>query len=45
MWVDVDMALDTFLSHVGPGVATHPLPLTLGTFVLSETPLLPLVWR
>lgn len=45
MWVDVNVALDTFLSHVGPGVPAHPLPLTLGTLVLPETPLLPLVRR
>lgn len=43
MRVDVDVALDTFLSHVGPGVATHPLPLALGAFVFAETPLLSLV--
>lgn len=45
MWVDVDVALDTLLSHVGPGVPAHPLPLTLGALVLSKTPLLPLVRR
>lgn len=43
--VDVDVALDALLSHVGPGVAAHPLPLTLGTLVLSEASLLPLVGR
>lgn len=43
MWVDVDVAFDTFLSHVGPRVPTHPLPLTLGALVLSEASLLPLV--
>lgn len=43
MWIDVDVAFDTFLSHVGPGVAAHPLPLTLGALVLSKTSLLPLV--
>lgn len=43
VWVDVDVAFDTFLPHVGPGVATHPLPLTLGALVLSKASLLPLV--
>jgi len=37
------MALDTLLSHVRPAVARHPLPLALGTFVLSETPLFALI--
>lgn len=41
--VDVDVALDTFLSHVGPGVATHPLPLAFGAFIFAKTPLLSLV--
>lgn len=44
MGVDVDVALDAVLSHVGPGVAAHPFPFTFGTFVLSKTALLPLVW-
>lgn len=43
MWIDVDVAFDAFLPHVGPGVATHPLPLTLGALVLSEASLLSLV--
>lgn len=43
MWIDVDVAFDTFLSHVSPGVATHPLPLTLRALVLSKASLLPLV--
>ena len=41
--VHVDVALDTFLSHVGPGVSAHPLPLALGALVLSEAALLALV--
>lgn len=45
VWVDVDVALDALLAHVGPGVAAHPLPLTLGALVLSEAPLLALVGR
>lgn len=43
--VDVDVALDALLSHVGPGVAAHPLSLTLGALVFSEASLLPLVGR
>lgn len=41
--VNVDVALDTFLSHVGPGVPAHPLPLAFWTFILSKTPLFSLV--
>lgn len=43
MRVNVDVALDAFLAHVGPGVPAHPLPLAFGTLVLAEAPLLPLV--
>lgn len=43
MRIHVDVALDTFLPHVGPGVSTHPLPFTFGAFVLSEASLLPLI--
>ena len=43
--VDVDVAFDALLPHVGPGVSTHPLPLTLGTLVLPEASLLSLVRR
>lgn len=43
VWVNVDVALDALLPHVGPGVPAHPLPLALGAFVLSEAPLLALV--
>lgn len=42
--VNINVALDTFLSHVGPGVSTHPLPLALRAFVLSKATLLPLIW-
>lgn len=45
MGIDVDVAFDALLPHVGPGVAAHPLPLTLGALVLSEAPLLALVGR
>lgn len=41
---DIDAALDAFLPVVGPGVAAHPLALTLGAFVFAEAPLLALVW-
>ena len=37
------MALDALLAHVRPAVARHPLPLTLGTFVLAETALFALI--
>lgn len=43
MWIDVDVALDTFLSHVGPRVTAHPLPLTLWTLVFAKASLLALV--
>lgn len=43
MRVNVDVALDTFLSHVGPGVPAHPLPLAFRTFVFAEAPLLSLI--
>lgn len=45
VWVDINVALDTFLSHIGPGVSAHPLPLTLRALVFSEAPLLPLIRR
>lgn len=44
MRVNVDVALDTFLPHVGPGVPAHPLPLAFGAFVFTKAPLLSLVW-
>jgi hypothetical protein len=43
MRVDVDMALDALLPHVGPAVAGHPLSLALGALVFTEASLLPLV--
>ena len=43
VWIHIYTALDTFLSHVGPAVPRHPLPLALGTFVFSEASLLTLV--
>lgn len=43
--VNIDVALDTFLSHVGPRVPAHPLPLAFGALVFPEAPLLPLVRR
>lgn len=45
MGVDVYTALDALLAAVGPGVATHPLPLALGAAELPEAPLLALVRR
>lgn len=43
MRVNVDVTLDALLPHVGPRVATHPLPLTFGAFVFAEAPLLSLI--
>lgn len=43
MRVNVDVTLDALLSHVGPRVAAHPLPLTFGAFVFAEAPLLSLI--
>lgn len=43
MRVNVDVALDTFLSHVGPRVPAHPLPLAFRAFIFTETPLLSLI--
>ena len=39
------MVLEALLAQVGPGVAAHPLPLTLGALVLPEAPLFALVGR
>lgn len=44
MGVYINMALDTFLAHIGPTVSGHPFSLALGTFVLPETSLFSLVW-
>lgn len=43
MWIHIDVAFDTFLSHVSPGVSTHPLPLTLGALVLAKASFFPLI--
>jgi len=45
MWIDVDVALDAFLTGVGPAVSRHPLSLTPRTLVLAETAFLALVRR
>lgn len=37
------MALDTFLSHVSPGVSTHPFSLAFGALVFPEAAFLALV--
>lgn len=42
--INHDVALDALLSHVGPAVAAHPLPLALGALVLPKATLLALVW-
>lgn len=44
MGINIDMAFDAFLSHVGPGVSTHPLPLAFRAFVFTKAPLLSLIW-
>lgn len=44
MRINIDMAFDAFLSHVGPGVPTHPLPLAFRALVFTKAPLLALVW-
>ena len=43
MRVHVDMTLLALLTCVSPGVPRHPLTLTFGTLVLSETAFLTLV--
>lgn len=43
MRVHIDVALDAFLPHVGPGVPAHPFSLALGTLVLTEAALFALV--
>lgn len=42
--IDINVALDTFLSHVGPGISAHPFSLTFWTFVFTKTAFFPLVW-
>lgn len=42
--IDVNVALDTFLSHVSPGISAHPFSLTFWTFVFTKTAFFPLVW-
>lgn len=43
--VDVYVALDAFLAHIGPAVTRHPFALALGTLVLAEASFFPLVRR
>jgi len=43
MGEDVYMALDAFLAHVCPAIPRHPLSLTFGALVFTETSLLALV--
>lgn len=45
VWIDIDVAFDALLAHVGPGVTAHPLPLALGALVFPEAPFLALVGR
>ena len=44
MRVDQNVTLDALLTHIGPAVSAHPLPLALRALVLAETALLALVW-
>lgn len=44
VWINVDVALDALLTHVGPRVAAHPLPLALRAFIFTKTSLFALVW-
>lgn len=43
MRVNIDVAFDTFLPHICPGVSRHPLPLAFGALVFSKTSLLSLI--
>lgn len=44
MRININMAFDAFLSHVGPRVSTHPLPFALWALVFTKAPFLALVW-
>lgn len=43
MRINIDVALDAFLSHVGPTVPRHPLSFAFGALVLTKTPFFPLI--
>jgi hypothetical protein len=43
VWIDIDVAFDALLAHVGPRITTHPLALTLLALVFAKAPLLALV--
>lgn len=43
--IDVYMALDAFLAHVGPTIARHPFSFTFGAFVFAKATLLSLIRR
>lgn len=42
--IDINVALDTFLSHVSPGVSTHPFSLAFGALIFTKAAFLALVW-
>jgi len=42
--ININVALDTFLSHVSPGVSTHPFSLAFGALIFTEAAFLALVW-
>lgn len=43
MRINIDVTLNTFLSHVSPGVSTHPFSLALGALVFTKAAFLALV--
>lgn len=43
VWINLDLAFDTFLCHVRPWVSRHPLALALCTFVFAEATFFTLV--
>lgn len=42
--ININVALDTFLSHVSPGVSTHPFSLAFWALIFTEAAFLALVW-
>lgn len=45
VWVDIYVAFDAFLSHIGPTVSTHPFALAFGALVFPEASLFTLIRR
>lgn len=44
MRININVALDALLSHVSPGVSTHPFSLAFGALIFTEAAFLALVW-